>query len=394
MLKLLTLQQLKKRATSSKPTHWSGGRYVSAGPLLFYPCRPDIPENFESSSFSVMKHRSFFWFFLPTALAMVLFIFLPIVSVVTQSLFAAHDQVFITVENCDIFGCKKETSIDVEATEKLRSEQPLGKFVGLENYLNRSHIAVSEVAEAWSSTSSWGEFYAVVTNLPLYRALLFTLVFTFGVTPLVILLGFVIAIAVNALSQWVKGLVIFFSLLPFTVTPLVGSLILFWMIDARGIVGNSLQYLFNDPDLSLKASAGLTWLTLIVYGVWHAAPFAFVIFYAGLQTLPQDTLESAMIDGATRWQRIWYVVVPHLMPLVTFVALIQLMDNFRVFEPIIGFNAGAHAQSLSILIYNDLDGENQLLSSASTTSVLTIIGVAILLMPVLIRTWRDWNRKV
>ena len=203
-----------------------------------------------------------------------------------------------------------------------------------------------------------------------------------------------IAIAVNALSQWVKGLVIFFSLLPFTVTPLVGSLILFWMIDARGIVGNSLQYLFNDPDLSLKASAGLTWLTLIVYGVWHAAPFAFVIFYAGLQTLPQDTLESAMIDGATRWQRIWYVVVPHLMPLVTFVALIQLMDNFRVFEPIIGFNAGAHAQSLSILIYNDLDGENQLLSSASTTSVLTIIGVAILLMPVLIRTWRDWNRKV
>ena len=341
-----------------------------------------------------MKHRSFFWFFLPTALAMVLFIFLPIVSVVTQSLFAAHDQVFITVENCDIFGCKKETSIDVEATEKLRSEQPLGKFVGLENYLNRSHIAVSEVAEAWSSTSSWGEFYAVVTHLPLYRALLFTLVFTFGVTPLVILLGFVIAIAVNALSQWVKGLVIFFSLLPFTVTPLVGSLILFWMIDARGIVGNSLQYLFNDPDLSLKASAGLTWLTLIVYGVWHAAPFAFVIFYAGLQTLPQDTLESAMIDGATRWQRIWYVVVPHLMPLVTFVALIQLMDNFRVFEPIIGFNAGAHAQSLSILIYNDLDGENQLLSSASTTSVLTIIGVAILLMPVLIRTWRDWNRKV
>ena len=204
-----------------------------------------------------MKHRSFFWFFLPTALAMVLFIFLPIVSVVTQSLFAAHDQVFITVENCDIFGCKKETSIDVEATEKLRSEQPLGKFVGLENYLNRSHIAVSEVAEAWSSTSSWGEFYAVVTNLPLYRALLFTLVFTFGVTPLVILLGFVIAIAVNALSQWVKGLVIFFSLLPFTVTPLVGSLILFWMIDARGIIGTALQEIAGDPSLSVKASTPL-----------------------------------------------------------------------------------------------------------------------------------------
>ncbi len=106
---------------------------------------------------------------------------------------------------------------------------------------------------------------------------------------------------------------------------------------------------------------------LIVYGIWHAAPpFAFVVFYAGLQTLPGgDQLEAAQIDGgATRWQQVKYVVVPHLMPLVTFVALIQLMDNFKVFEPIIGFNAAAHAQSLSSFIYNDLGGETRQLSSA------------------------------
>ncbi len=341
-----------------------------------------------------MKHRSFLWFFLPTALAMVLFIFLPIVSVVTQSLFVSHDQVFVEVENCDIFGCKKEMMIDTAATEKLREEEPLGKYVGLANYFNRSHLATAEVSAAWNATQSWGHFYDVLSNLPLYRALIFTLVFTFVATPLTIIFGFMIAIAVNALHRAIKGLVIFFSLLPFVVTQLIGSLILFWMIDSRGIIGSTLQYLLDDPDLSLKASTSLTWLTLIVYGVWHAAPFAFVIFYAGLQTLPQDTLESAMIDGATRWQRIRYVIIPHLMPLVTFVALIQLMDNFRIFEPIVGFNASAHATSLSFLIYNDMDGESRLLSSAATTSVLTIIGVAILLSPVLVRTWRDWNRKV
>jgi hypothetical protein len=81
------------------------------------------------------------------------------------------------------------------------------------------------------------------------------------------------------------------------------------------------------------------------------------------------------------------------MPLVTFVALIQLMDNFRVFEPIVGFNADAHATSLSWSIFNDLGGETRLLSSAATTSVLTIIGVAILLSPVLVRYWRDFNEK-
>ncbi len=341
-----------------------------------------------------MKHRTFFWFFLPTALAMLLFIFLPIISVVTQSLHIEHEQVFVEVENCDFFGCKKSTMVDVEATAAIKAEKPLGRFVGLENYFNRSHFASSELAQAWRTTDSFGEFYDQVYNLPLYRAIIFTLVYTFTVTPLLIILGFIIAIAVNSLHQRLKGLVIFFSLLPMIVTPLIGSLILFWMIDSRGIIGSFLQQFFNDPDLSLKASTPLMWITLMVYGVWHSAPFAFVIFYAGLQTLPQDTLESAMIDGASRWERIRYVVIPHIAPLVTFVALIQLMDNFRVLEPIVGFNASAHATSLSSNILNDLGGESQLFASAATTSVITILGVVVLLSPVLYRTWRDWDRKV
>ncbi|HBR63161.1 MAG TPA: ABC transporter permease, partial [Rhodobacteraceae bacterium] len=208
-----------------------------------------------------------------------------------------------------------------------------------------------------------------------------------------IILGLMIALAVNSLHRLFKGVVIFFSLLPMIVSPLIGSLVLFWMIDSRGILGSALQWMAGDPDLSLKASTGLTWVMLIVYGVWHAAPFAFVVFYAGLQTLPKDQLESAMIDGASRGQQVRYVVIPHLMPLVTFVALIQLMDNFRVFEPIVGFNAEAHATSLSWFIFNDLGGETRLLSSAAASSVLTIIGVAILLSPVLVRTWRDFKGK-
>lgn len=340
-----------------------------------------------------MKHRTFFWFFLPTALAMLIFIAAPIVSVVLQSLFVPHEAVLIETENCGPFGCTTSVVIDQEATEELRAEQPLGRFAGLEIYFDRGHLATAEVASAWATSSSMGEFLSAVGDLPFYRAMSFTLTYTFVVTPLLIALGFVIALAVNALSRRIKGLVIFFSLLPMIVTPLIGSLILFWMIDSRGVIGSALQYLANDPSLSLKASTPLTWVTLIIYGVWSSAPFAFVVFYAGLQTLPSDQLESAQIDGATRWQRVKYVVVPHLMPLVTFVALIQLMDNFRVLEPIVGFAAEAHAQSLSWIILNDLSGETQLLSSASTTSVLTILGVAILLTPVLIRTWQDFKGK-
>ena len=341
-----------------------------------------------------MPHRTFFWFILPSALAMLLFIALPIVSVTVQSLYLEHEQVLIEVENCGPFKCEKSVQVDNAATEALKEAEPLGRFVGLDTYFDRGHLASEEVKAIWNETPDFGSFLSGLMNLPFYKALAFTLTYLFVVTPLVIVLGFAIALAVNTLHPIIKGPVIFASLLPMIITPLIGSLILFWMIDSRGVIGSGLQVLFDNPELSLKASTSLTWIMLCVYGVWHSAPFAFVVFYAGLQTVPQDTLESAMIDGANRWERIRYVVIPYIMPLVTFVALMQLMDNFRVFEPIVGFSSSANATSLSWLIYNDLKPPDgiQRFGSAAATSLLTILGVIILLTPVLIRSWRDFHR--
>ena len=339
-----------------------------------------------------MKHRTFLWFILPSATAMLLFIALPIASVLIQSVYAPHEQVLVEVESCSIFGCTRSTVIDQEATRALREAEPLGRFVGPAIYADRSHLAVREVAEAWATADGLGAFWQRLQNLPFYGALTFTLTYTALVTPLSILLGFLIARAVDTIPRILRGPTAFVSLLPMIVTPLVGAPILFWMVDARGPIGAAVQWVAGDPGLSLKASTVLTRVMLIVYGVWSTAPFAFVVYYAGLQTVPQDTLESAMIDGASRWHRIRYVVLPHLLPLTTFMALIKIMDNFRVFEPIVSFNAEAHAQSLSYFIFSDLGGETRLLSSAAATSVLTILGVVVLLSPVLVRAWRTFGR--
>lgn len=342
-----------------------------------------------------MPHRVFLAFILPSLIAMILFIALPIVSVLVQSLYVQHERVLVQVENCGPFGgCTTETRVDLAATQALREAEPLGRFNGLGTYADRNHLAIDEVGAILSDNQGFWDILSRLYNLPFYKALLFTLTYTFVVTPLAMALGFAIALAVNSIPSLFRGPVIFFSLLPMIVTPLVGALILFWMIDARGIIGATLQDIFNDPNLSLRSAPPLTWITLLTYGVWTNAPFSFVVFYAGLQTVPTDTLESAMIDGASRWERIRLVVIPHLMPLATFVALVQLMDNFRVFEPIVGFNAEANATSLSWSIFNDLRGQvDQLFSSAAATSMLTIIGVMILLSPVLARTWREFNRR-
>ncbi|WP_372571586.1 carbohydrate ABC transporter permease [Ruegeria jejuensis] len=341
-----------------------------------------------------MKHRTFFWFILPSLAAMIFFIALPIVSVAVQSLFVEHEQIMVEVENCGPFKCETVLQVDTEATAALQEEAPLGRFNGLGTYTNRKHLAFEQVGVTWNETDSIGEFLSELLNLPFYKALIFTLTFTFVVTPFVIVLGLGVALAVNTVPRLLKGPTIFVSLLPMIVTPLIGALILFWMVDADGIIGATLQRIFNDPNLSLKASTPLTWIMLIVYGIWSSTPFSFIVFYAGLQTVPSETLEAAKIDGASRWQAIRYVVVPYMMPLVVFITLMQLMDNFRVLEPIIAFQASAKATSLSYIIYNDLrGGDIPSFGSAGATSIITIIGVAILLAPVLIRTWRDFNRK-
>jgi multiple sugar transport system permease protein len=339
-----------------------------------------------------MPNKSFFWFFLPTGLAMILFIGLPIISTGIQSFYSQHDQILKEVKKCDPFGCVVSVQIDQEETLKIKKDKPLGKFNGFGTYVDRNHLAFDELSALWKESNSIGEFIGKVTNLPFYKALIFTLTYCIIVTPCVLLLGFIIALSLNAVSRKIRGPLIFGTILPMIVTPLVGSLVLFWMVDAEGIIGANLQILMNDPYLSVKSSKSLTWITIIIYGIWHHSPFAFVVFYAALQTVPQEPLEASIIDGASRFQRVRHIILPHIYPVVTFVALISLMDNFRVFEPIIGFSAQGSAQSLSWLIYDNLVNEEVILfGSAAATSIMTIIGIAIILAPVLIRTWREFR---
>lgn len=331
---------------------------------------------------------------LPSLLVMLLFIALPLISVAVQSLFVEHEQVMKNVESCGPFGCQMERQVDTKAMQALREAEPLGRFNALKTYTDDNHLAFARIGSLWQERSSHRQFLRQVFNLPFYKALGFTLAYTAVVTPLAIVFGFIIALAVNRLPIILRGPVIFFSLLPMIVTPLIGSLVLFWMIDARGVIGANLQLLFNDPELSLKASPILTWLTLFAYGVWHSIPFSFIIFYAGLQTVPQQILESSRVDGSSALQRVRYIIIPYLMPLAIFIALVQLMDNVRVFEPIVGLSAQANATSLSYLIYSDLRGQQSpLFGSASATSMMTIAGIIILLLPMLLRSRRDFRQR-
>lgn len=218
------------------------------------------------------------------------------------------------------------------------------------------------------------------------NALSFTLLYTAVTTPFILLIGLVLALVTQKIGDRFKGLVISMALLPFIITPVVGALAIKWLFRDDGLVFNLLSHV--GVQIYWMSEAWSAKLLVIFYGVWHVSPFAFIVLYAGLQGVPQDSIEAARLDGASKFQVLWFVTLPHLAPLTIFITLIHLMDSYRVFEPILVLTQGVFTTSVQFLTYSILLDENNPYK-ASAASVLTLVGIGFLLAPLLKRTWNE-----
>ena len=335
-----------------------------------------------------MKFSTFAAFVAPSLVMMLLFIAAPLVGVVLNS-FQVTQTVMerVEVETCTPGFAGQTCTTEVKTQPKLGPDgepETVTRWVGLQSYTNL--LQLDRVGQAIA-----GANFGAIFQIDFWKALRFTLTFTLLTLPLVVGLGLLIAVVVNNTVRSLRGPVIFISLLPFIITPVIGALSIRWLFYGDGILTAGLEALLAT-DISMAAQGWTIEILMMVYRVWHVAPFAFVIFYAGLQTVNNDTLESAIMDGASRWERMRFVIVPHLMPLIIFVALIHLMDAYRVFEEVVGFSSQAHRISLQWLTYDFLqpdDAGNRAISRAAASAMLTMVGIVVLLIPLLRRTWRD-----
>ena len=340
-----------------------------------------------------MRSKTFFAFVAPSLALMTIFIALPLVSVFLQS-FELRQQVFqqVKTQTCTPGFLKQVCTDEVKYLPVLDDQgRPVeeAKFVGLDVY--RTILQPSAVMQAFSKD---GGGLDAVLNIDFYKALRFTLTFTLVTLPLVIFFGLAVAIAVNNTIAAIRGPLIFVSLLPFIITPVIGALAIRWLFVGDGIMTAAIDWI-TGSHITMFAHGWTIELLMLFYRVWSVAPFAFVIFYAGLQTVDQDTLESAIVDGASRFERLRYVIIPHLMPLIVFVALIHLMDAYRVFDEVVGFSSQGYRISLQWLTYDYLipdNSGNRSISRAAASSMLTMVGIVILLAPLLRRTWREHKR--
>jgi multiple sugar transport system permease protein len=312
---------------------------------------------------------------------------------------------YLSVRNCvpDMEIVKVQQSGPFGSTESVTQQVKLDasgkpitlcKFVGLQYFrsvlgLNTAETTSPVTQEADPSPSTPANAPQNQRATEFVSALKFTLLYTLVTTPFVLLVGFLVALAVNASTQKLRGVFITASLMPFIITPVVAALSIKWLFRDNGLV----PYFLSHFGVSVfwMAEAWSARFLIIVYGIWHSAPFAFIVLYAGLQSVPQDSLEAATIDGATRWQKLWYVTLPHLSPLIIFITLIHLMDAYRVFEPVVVLTQGAFTTSVQYLTYYTLVQENNPYK-ASAAAVLTTAGIAVLLIPLLVKTWKEQRR--
>lgn len=207
--------------------------------------------------------------------------------------------------------------------------------------------------------------------------------------PLEVAIGFGAALLLDRASRRVQGFVITCALLPAIVTPVVGTLVFSWLFQDRwgfyswllSLVGVHIQWFADAP-----AARAL----LVIHSIWQSTGFVFLILYAGLQALSREMLEAAAIDGASFAQRVWYVIVPSLAPLFIFVLMVRVMDLYRVFDSVfIMTRGGPGSATESVTFYNYAVAFTQFrLGFGGAVSMLTVVGIFILLAPFLYRSYR------
>jgi multiple sugar transport system permease protein len=128
----------------------------------------------------------------------------------------------------------------------------------------------------------------------------------------------------------------------------------------------------SDPHLAL-------W-SLMLVDVWQWTPMAFLIIFAGLQSIPPEVAEAARTDGANEWQTLRYITLPLVAPHIALAMLLRSIDTFKLFDKVYALTGGGPGnatQTLSTYIY-DTGFRFFNVGPASAASVLMLLTCAVL----------------
>ena len=228
----------------------------------------------------------------------------------------------------------------------------------------------------------------VLQDPDFWAAFRLTLLFVAIVVPAHIILGLGLANLLDRVKRG-RGFYLAALLLPFLVTPVVSTLLVRDLFDRGGLVSWLWEVWTGDPFVI--NSGNVKWV-LILHGIWSITPFAVITFFAGMQTLPEERIEAADMDGAGFWAKQRFVVIPHLRSLIIFVLLITIMDAYRVFDSsfVFGQSVGKSAHTLSAYNFRTaLTSDIGRVGKGNAIAVLMVIGIFVVLIPFLRKSYQE-----
>ncbi|KAA8745021.1 carbohydrate ABC transporter permease [Corynebacterium tuscaniense] len=171
------------------------------------------------------------------------------------------------------------------------------------------------------------------------------LLFTFAVAVVSIISVNVIAFAVAwTLTRKLRGTNFFRTV--FFMPNLIGGIVLgyTWQSMINAVLANY--------ETTISADWRFGYAGLIILMNWQLIGYMMIIYIAGLQNVPPELIEAAEIDGVSKWQQLWHVTIPLMMPSITICLFLTLSNTFKVYDQNLALTDGAPGGSTEMVALN------------------------------------------
>ena len=194
----------------------------------------------------------------------------------------------------------------------------------------------------------------------------------FTAVSVIVINVFAFAIAM-LLTKGIKGTNLFRTV--FFLPNLIGGIVLsyIWLMIFNAVL--------QDYSKTIVSTQWYAFWGLIIVVCWQQIGYMMIIYIAGLQSIPGELLEAAMIDGANRWQMLGKVIIPLMMPTITICTFLTLSGGFKLFDQnlaLTGGNPAKQSQLLALNIYDTMYGTSGWQGVGQAKAVIFFILVAVI----------------
>ncbi len=196
----------------------------------------------------------------------------------------------------------------------------------------------------------WRNYRTMGQDAELHAAVGHTITLTVLFVPSSILLGMVIAVALNRKIKFI-GFYRTCVFVPYVASAAATGILASFVFNPQfGIANDTLRRLHLPTQQFLESHTQA--LTVIcVIALWGEVGFTAVIYLAALQDIPKDLIEAASVDGAGRFRSFWHVTLPQLRPVTVFAAVWQSITAIQLFDLVYTTTRGGPLDSTETVVY-------------------------------------------